>query len=146
MSWNKKKLLLCTTMLSCLVGFSQFNKSTNVIRDPRLDILVEKQAELNKNEIRKRVYIEQGFRIQVISTNDRQAALEAKSTLLKNFADQQSYLIYQSPKFRILFGNFRTQKEAQQWRSTLEVFFENDLLIVPSKIEIKGAQLLDTNQ
>lgn len=117
---------------------AQFAKSPHVIRDPRLDLLVDKQIELNQQALKARTTVVQGFRILVISTNKRDLALEARSNLLKNYPEHKSYMYYQSPHFKIQFGNFRTQKEAEQMKKNLEALFGEGLLIVPAKVEVKG--------
>lgn len=132
-------LLTLAMLISCSVSpHAQFARSPYVIRDPRVDLLVDKQVELNKEALKTRTYIAQGFRILVISTNKRDLALDIKSRLLKNFPEQKSYMFYQSPHFKIQVGNFRTQKEADQLKTSMVVFFGEDLVVVPSKVEVKG--------
>ncbi|MFN5422386.1 MAG: SPOR domain-containing protein [bacterium] len=136
---NKSTLFIALLLLFVSKGLhAQFAKSPHVIRDPRLDKLVDKQIELNKEALKSRVSIEQGFRILVIATNKRDIAIEAKSTLLKNFPDQKSYMFYQSPNFKVLFGNYRTEKEAEEMRKQLQELFKDPPLIVPSTVEVKG--------
>lgn len=117
---------------------AQFAKSLHVIRDPRLDKLVDKQIELNKEALKSRVSIEQGFRILVIATNKRDIAIEAKATLVKNFPDQKSYMFYQSPNFRVLLGNYRSEKEAEEMKKSLQELFKDPILIIPSSVEVRG--------
>jgi hypothetical protein len=117
---------------------AQFAKSPYVKRDPRVDKLVDKQIELNKQALRVRTTLEPGFRILVISTNKRDLAIDAKSRLLKIYPDQKSYLFYQSPHFKVQFGNFRTMKDAEQLKKELAPDFGEDLIIIPSQVEVKG--------
>jgi hypothetical protein len=117
---------------------AQFAKSPYVKRDSRVDKLVDKQIELNKQALRVRTTLEPGFRILVISTNKRDLAIDAKSRLLKIYPDQKSYLFYQSPHFKVQFGNFRTMKDAEQLKKELAPDFGEDLIIIPSQVEVKG--------
>lgn len=136
---DKSTLFIALTMLLYSTGLhAQFAKSPHVIRDPRLDKLVDKQIELNKEALKSRVSIEQGFRILVIATNKRDIAIEAKATLVKNFPDQKSYMFYQSPNFKVLFGNYKTEKEAEEMRKTLQELFKDPILIIPSTVEMRG--------
>jgi hypothetical protein len=133
--------LMITALILISCSFSlqaQFARSPYVRRDPRVDLLVDKQVELNKEALKTRTYIVQGFRILIISTNKRDLALDAKSRLMKNFPEHKSYLFYQSPHFKVHFGNFRTQKEADQVKKILAPLFGEDLLTVPSKVEVRG--------
>lgn len=117
---------------------AQFAKSPYVKRDPRVDKLVDKQIELNKQALRARTTLEPGFRILVISTNKRDLAIDAKSRLLKIYPDQKSYLFYQSPYFKLQFGNFKTMKEAEMMKKELVLEFGENLIIIPSQVEVKG--------
>jgi hypothetical protein len=130
--------LLAFVMAFGVSAHAQFAKSPYVKRDPRVDKLVDKQIELNKQALRVRTTLEPGFRILVISTNKRDLAIDAKSRLLKIYPDQKSYLFYQSPHFKVQFGNFRTMKEAEQLKKELAPDFGEDLIIIPSQVEVKG--------
>ena len=127
--------------LAMALGISaqaQFAKSPHVKRDPRVDKLVDKQIELNKQALRARTTLEPGFRILVISTNKRDLAIDAKSRLLKIYPEQKSYLFYQSPNFKLQFGNFKTMKEAELMKKELILDFGENLIIIPSQVEVKG--------
>jgi len=130
--------LLALVMALGVSAHAQFAKSPYVKRDPRVDKLVDKQIELNKQALRIRTTLEPGFRILVISTNKRDLAINAKSRLLKIYPDQKSYLFYQSPNFKLQFGNFKTMKEAEQMKKELVLDFGENLIIIPSQVEVKG--------
>ena len=130
--------LLILVMALGVSAHAQFAKSPYVKRDPRVDKLVDKQIELNKQALRVRTTLEPGFRIIVISTNKRDLAINAKSRLLKIYPDQKSYLFYQSPNFKLQFGNFRTMKEAELMKKDLVLEFGENLIIIPSQVEVKG--------
>jgi len=138
--------LVACLLLSNSPAWSQFGKSAFVTRDPRVDVLVDKQIELNGEAIKGRTITTQGFRLLMITTNKRDVALELKSRLMKNYPDQKSYLYYQSPNFKVQFGNFKTYKDADKAKSEMEVFFGKDMIIVPSKIEMRAEKELDDNQ
>ncbi len=141
------RLIMVALLLSCTGALhAQFAKSPHVKRDPRVDLLVDKQIELNRLAMKTKTVILQGYRIQVISTNKRDLALETKSRLLKSYPDQKSYMFYQSPHFKIQFGNFKTYKEAEQFKKEMTSLFGEELLILPSRVEIKGEQLENENQ
>lgn len=134
-------IMLFALLLFAVSSNAQFSKDEMVIKDPRVNVLIQKQIELNRNEFNRRTYVIQGYRIQVISSNNRNQVLGIKSDLLKHYPNEQTYLIYQSPNFRLLFGNYTTYKAAQSARTELENFIGNSLLIVPSKVEVKGVNL-----
>lgn len=133
--------LLVLMMALGISAQAQFSKSPYVMRDPRVDKLVDKQIELNKQVLRERTIIRQGYRILVISTSERALAIDSKSKLMKNYPDQKSYLFYQSPNFKVQFGNFLTMKEAQTMKNKLSLEFGAKIIVIPSQIEIKGERL-----
>lgn len=138
--------LVAFLLLSNSPAWSQFGKSAYVTRDPRVDVLVDKQIELNGEAIKGRTITIQGFRLLMITTNKRDVALDVKSRLMKNYPDQKSYLYYQSPNFKVQFGNFKTYKDADKAKSEMEALFGKDMIIVPSKIEMRADKELDDNQ
>ena len=127
-----------------VIGFSQA-KSVEIIKDHRLDLLKQKQEELNKKaylENRKSI---PGFRVMVINTNDRTKASDVKTTLLRNFPEHKTYLIYQSPNFKVQIGNFKTQVEAEKLKKIIVRLYPDGVIIVPTTIEIKTEEELIQN-
>ena len=125
-------------------GFSQA-KSVEIIKDHRLDLLIQKQEELNKKaylENRKSI---PGFRVMVINTNDRTKASDVKTTLLRNFPEHKTYLIYQSPNFKVQIGNFKTQIEAEKLKKIIVRLYPDGVIIVPTTIEIKTEEEIIQN-
>jgi SPOR domain len=107
-------------------------------KDARLDLLMKKQVELNKE-----VYFENrksgpGYRVLVISTNDRNKATAVKTRLMQEFSDQKTYLGYQSPYYKVQIGNFKTQPEANAYRAKILRIYPDDVIVVPATIEMKS--------
>lgn len=106
-------------------------------KDARLDLLMKKQSELNKE-----VYLENrktgpGYRVLVISTNDRNKATTVKTKLMQEFTDQKTYLIYQSPYFKVQIGNCKTKAEATTLMTRVQKIFPDNVIVVPATIEMK---------
>lgn len=133
---TKQIILACCLLLVAAFTYAQIGKSKYVIRDSRVDKLVEKQIEYNKPIYKGRKTVQSGFRIIVISTSNRDDATKAKGTLMRTFPDQKSYMLFQSPNFKVQFGNFRTYNEAEEMKSVMESIFPRGLLIVPAKVEV----------
>jgi hypothetical protein len=75
--------------------------------------------------------------VLVINTNDRKAALDVKSRLMTDFPDHKTYLIYQSPYFKIQIGNFRDRKEAENLRKQIIRIYPSGVIVVPATVEYK---------
>ena len=111
--------------------------SATIYKDPRLDLLIQKQVELNKEAYKENNKTGPGYRVLVVSTNDRKKALDVKSRLMTDFPEHKTYLIYQSPYFKIQVGNFRDRKEADNLRKQILRIYPTGVIIVPATVEYK---------
>jgi hypothetical protein len=126
--------LVLSSMLAASIALA--TDSIIVKKDPRFDILSAKQTQINKltsNFTSSGMY--KGFRIQVVSTPNRGSAFDTQNMLLANFPDQKSYVLYQSPNFRVRIGNFLKREEAENFRKLLLSFFPNGAYIVEDTVE-----------
>lgn len=77
-----------------------------------------------------------GYQLQVLNTTDRTEAINAKSLLLSKYPQQKTFLMFQSPYYKIRFGNFLTQTEAASYQKKIKPHFTN-VFVIPAKFEIK---------
>lgn len=77
-----------------------------------------------------------GYQLQVLNTTDRSEALKAKSLLLSKYPQQKTFLMFQSPYYKLRFGNFLTQNEATSYQKKIKSYFTN-VFVIPAKFEIK---------
>lgn len=134
-------------LLLALITIIPFAASAQVeiVKDPRLDQLLKKQEELNK-----KAYIENnrtgpGYRILVTSTNDRQKAMDVKTRLMRDFPSEKTYLIYQSPLFKIQIGNFKTRQDADPLYKKIQRIYPTGVIVIPSTVELKPEEELGLN-
>ena len=113
------------------------SKDTTIIRkDPRLDILTAKQAFINKrSSMMTSNGLYRGYRVQVLSTQSRGEAFKMKTDLLTRFPDLKSYLLFQSPNFRVRIGNFIKRDEAEKLRKDLLKLIPNNVYVVEDAVE-----------
>lgn len=126
-----------TTILFLLIFQALQSQTVTIVKDPRLDMLLKKQAELNKEVDKLNNKTGPGYRIMVINTNDRMKALEVKSRMMSDFPEEKSYMVYQSPYFKIMIGNFRTRPEAEPLQRKIQEIWPTGIIIVPSTVEYK---------
>ena len=139
------KVFLIVGFLFSLSSFSQdtpLNKpvdTTAVIvhKDPRIDLLVKKQIQINEETSREARRVGKGYRLLVINTNNREEAAAAKTKLYTYFPELKSYLLYQAPYFKLKVGNFKEKKEAEDYQKRLEKYFPKGVFIMNDTIEIK---------
>jgi len=108
-----------------------------VHKDARIDILVKKQADINEVTSRDSRRTEKGYRLMIISTNNRDEAIAAKSKIYSYFPELKAYLWYQSPYFRVKAGNFKDRKEAEAYQKRLNTYFNKGAFIMNDIIEVK---------
>jgi hypothetical protein len=130
------KISMIISIIVLLSGACFANDSIIVKKDPRLDILATKQAQINKRTAMMTSGGQyKGFRIQVVSTTSRDNANAIKADLLNRFPDQKSYLLFQAPNFKVRIGNFLKKEEAEAYRKKLNRYFPQGLYIVEDAIE-----------
>ncbi len=115
---------------------AQDSSTVVVHKDPRIDQLVKKQIEVNEFTTREARRFVQGFRILIISTNDRIKVNNAKIKVYQNFPELKAYLLYQSPYYKLKAGNFKDQKEAEAYLKKIQVYFPTGVYIIRDTIEV----------
>ncbi len=131
----QKILALC--ILLAFVQQAIANKDTTIVRkDPRLDILTAKQAQINKrSSMMTSSGLYKGFRIQVLSTQSRGEAFKMKTDLLTRFPEERTYLMFQSPNFKVRLGNYLKRSDAEKLRQQLNIILRRGTYIVEDAIE-----------
>jgi hypothetical protein len=124
-------------LLAVTKGSAQSTGSVVVNKDPRIDILVNKQIEINEITTRNARRYAPGFRILVISSNDRNKVIDAKTKMYREFPELKAYMMYQSPFFRLKVGNFRERSEAEEYLSRIQRIYSSGVYIVPDTIEVR---------
>jgi hypothetical protein len=152
---HMKFLLIITTLIITTDCFAQNlprtvpdTTGTNTIdsnsvivhKDPRLELLVKKQATINEVTVREGKKTDKGFRLMIISTNNREEALAAKTKIYTHFPELKAYLWYQSPYFRVKAGNFKDQKDAESYQKRMNAYFPKGVFIMKDIIEVKAAK------
>jgi len=134
-----KAFFLGTFSLITLSCFAQdaVNDSSSVTihKDPRLDLLIKKQSQLNEETNKKKTA--RGFRLLVVNSNKREDAINAKTKLYQYFPELKTYLYYQAPYFKLKAGNFKDRKEAEDYQKKLNSFFPNGVFVMSDLIELK---------
>ncbi len=107
-----------------------------VTKDARLDILTAKQVQMNKrNAMMTPNGLYKGFRIQVISTNKRDDAFRIKAELLARYPEHKTYVVFQSPNFKVRIGNFIKRDDAEKFKAVLNRAYPQGVYIVEDGVE-----------
>ena len=112
-------------LFSCSAS-AQTRGKVEVIKDPRIDTLIAKRAELSKS-----VGIGQlmGFRVQLYSGSVRKDAYNLQARFQQDFPDIRSYVTYNEPNFKLRVGDFRTHMEAERFQEQLKRTYEGTFIV-----------------
>jgi hypothetical protein len=120
------------------IVFAKANAADTIIvwKDSRLETLTAQQKIVNKiNDKLLPNGLYKGYRLQVLSTRSREEAFNLKAGLLQNFPEQKAYVLYQSPYFKVRFGNFLTKEEAENYKQKLLTIYSQGIYIMESPVE-----------
>jgi hypothetical protein len=139
------KFFFIATLLFSFTAISQDSawkkpidtNSVVVHKDPRIDLLVKKQIQINEETSREARRIGRGYRLLVINTNKREEAIAAKTKVYSYFPELKSYLVYQSPYFKLKVGNFKEKKDAEDYQKRLQRYFPKGVFVMNDTIELK---------
>ena len=142
-----KKIVLIAALAFSVTSFSQDTtiapvdtNSVKVHKDPRLDLLVKKQAQINEESTREARRTDKGYRLMIISTNNREEAIAAKTKIYTYFPELKAYLWHQSPYYKGKAGNFKDRKDAEAYQKRMNVYFPRGVFIMKDIIEVKPSE------
>ena len=133
-----KKILVLAGLVCAFSAMAQGDSgSVTVTKDPRIDLLVQKQVQINEETTRDSRRSMAGFRIQVMNSSDRNKVFAAKAKIYQQYPELKLYLMYQPPNYRLRAGNFKTSEEAETYLKKLATLFPTGLYVVHDVIEVK---------
>ena len=89
--------------------------TVSVYKDSRIDQLGKKMADYNESLSMKNKMVN-GYRLMLLTTSDRNTALQVRAQLLQLYPEHKIYMIFQSPYIKIKFGNFLDKSDAEKIR------------------------------
>lgn len=134
----KQILVICSFLLAVKVSAQTDSGTVGIHRDPRIDLLIKKQIQINDETTKENRRYIPGYRIQVINSSDRNKVFAVKAKIYQQYPELKPYLLYQSPNYRLKVGNFKSEEEAQPYLQQLSVLFPTGLYIVPDLIDTKA--------
>ncbi len=133
----------CASLQAQKINDSTISGTATVIKDERIDILGKKMAEYNSGlgtvTYTNGLSSAKGYRLMVVSTNDRPYAMKIRAQLYQMFPDQKQYMSFQMPNIKIKFGNFLDKADAERIRKQImnTKLVTNNIYILPETIEVK---------
>lgn len=142
-----KQLFLLSFLCFSVSAFAQNADSLNkvvVFKDYRLDILGQKEAELNTALLKLQARTTQGFRLMILNTSDKDYAFKIRAELLQRFPEQKLYMWFANPYIRIKFGNFKTKEDADIYKKQISKMLDGaTIYYIPETIEVDPGKDFD---
>ena len=139
-----KKVLILVLIFCADRSFAQTDSGVVVVhKDPRVDLLIKKQIQINDITTRDSRRNVAGFRILVISSNDRNKVFSAKAKIYQQYPELKPYILYLPPNYKLKVGNFKTQEEAQPYFDRLLKMYPTGVYIIHDVIEVKPEKATD---
>lgn len=147
-----KRSLILIFILSWHFSFAQMPDSLRVqkengvvvFKDYRLDILSNKETELNTAFLKQQARTMQGYRLMVLNTSDKNYAFKVRAELLQKFPEQKPYMWFANPYIRIKFGNFRTREDAEPYRTEISKMLDGaNVYLISETIEVDPGKDFD---
>jgi len=136
----QKSFILFLFIIGCTISSYAQQQTIKICNDsvekhPGMLMII--QNPLIREDIKPAVIIEDeptmpGFRIQVYAGTDRGEAQRLKNVMSANY-NIPTYMIYESPYFKVRVGDYRSRIEAQQMFHTLKQQYTG-ILLVPGNI------------
>ena len=122
-------------LFSSTLTMAQTRGKVQVVKDPLFDTLLSKRAELNKGKSGGTAGLTSsyGYRVQIYSGSNRNAAFNAQAKFNREFPEMRTYIIYREPNFKVRAGDFRSRIEAERMKEELKSLFPA-MFIVSEKI------------
>lgn len=139
-------LLVFSLQASAQDSLSTAKSSVVVHKDARLDLLVNKQAQINEVTTRDARKAGKGFRLLIIRTNNRDEAIAAKTKVYTYFPELKAYLWHQSPYYNVKAGNFKDRKDAEAYQKKMNTYFPKGVFVMNDVIEMKLEKVWDDEE
>ena len=133
----KPLLSILMSLIFLKLNAQSDSNSVMVYKDPRIDMLIKKQIDINEQTTRDTRRTASGYRILVINSNDRNKVFAAKAKIYQLYPELKPYLMYQPPFYKLKVGNFRTKEEAEDYRKELSRDFPTGLYLMRDIIQVK---------
>lgn len=122
MHWKKSLIgfifIVCTQQL-----VAQEKGNVTIIKDPLIDSLISRRLELSRSGVAEDAVTTSGFRVQILSSLDRQATYSELGKFKSRYPKINTYISYTQPYYRLRVGDFRTRLEAEKFMDELRKYY-----------------------
>lgn len=117
--------------------------NVTVEKDNRIDVLASKMGDYNQSLSLRKARTGPGYRLMLLSTNNRNEALKLRTALIQQYPEHKVYMVFKSPFLKIKFGDFVEKKDAEDMRKQLlkSGLITGNIYLVSETIEIKPEKI-----
>ncbi len=112
--------------------------TVTVTKDSRITVFGEKLALFNEYLVKSSRAVK-GYRLMLLTTSDRNEAMQVRSSILQLYPEQKVYMAFQTPYIKLKFGNFVDREEADKFRKQIlaQKIVTGNIYLLPETIEVK---------
>lgn len=132
-------LIINSIIFSSLQVNSQIDNNQagtiQIIKDPRIDTLLQKHIAINKT-----ISTIEGYRIQIFfdaGNYSRRNALDVKERFLEFYPDMEVYITFREPYYRVRVGDFLSRMDAEGFLNEIKNDYPNAFAIKDNVIPFK---------
>jgi len=119
---------MCSVVINCAKGQAEGSMNEvnriSINQDKRIDQLIKKHIIINQQENGK-----DGFRVQLFFGSSKKKAMEIKALFIESYPNQEGYVIYDVPYFKVRAGDFRTRIEATKLQRQIAEEFPESFIV-----------------
>jgi hypothetical protein len=115
-------LLTLFTFLSTLF-FAQTNgKGIVIIKDKKIDELIENKSNIKKNGIT-------GYRVQIYFSTNKNELNDVRLKFIKSYPRIETYITYDAPNYLLRVGDFSEKNNAEKFKKEIFREFPDNFLV-----------------
>lgn len=133
----KERSEILIIILLCLVypAMAQDPGTVTVIKDPKIDVLIARRIQLERESSGTSRITAEGYRVQVFSGSDRSQAYQEQAEFKTLYPSLNTYISYAQPNYKLRVGDFRTRLEAEKFMNQIRETYPS-LFIFQERINL----------
>ena len=124
---QNKRLFLLLAMTLTTYNINAQEQNITVKQDPKFEQLLNDKRKINASIITNDTY-----KIQIFSGKSDEAK-KTLSSFKREFSTIDGTIIFQTPNYKVLVGNFKTRIEAERNLEEIKKSYKSVFLLKPSK-------------
>ena len=124
---QNKRLLLFSVIAFTTLNINAQEKNITVKQDPKFEQLLNDKRKINAS-----ISTNDTYKIQIFSGKSDEAK-ETLRSFKREFNNIDGTIIFQTPNYKVIVGNFKTRIEAERNLEEIKKSYKSVFLLKPSK-------------